>query len=61
MQFVEEKRSGKVSWRKRRMADWVETLQAKDNLIVSELFRRGRSMVECLEILSCALPKGSRV
>ena len=53
--------SGKVSWRKRRIADWVETLQAKDNLIVSELSRLGRSMLECMEILSIALQKGIRV
>jgi DNA invertase Pin-like site-specific DNA recombinase len=61
VQFVEEKVSGKVSWRKRRIADWVETLQAKDNLIVSELSRLGRSMLECMEILSIALQKGIRV
>ena len=61
VQFVEEKVSGKVSWRKRRVADWVETLQAKDNIIVSELSRLGRSMLECMEILSIALQKGIRV
>jgi len=61
VQFVEEKVSGKVSWRKRRIANWVETLQAKDNLIVSELSRLGRSMLECMEILSIALQKGIRV
>jgi len=61
VQFVEEKVSGKVSWRKRRIADWVETLQAKDNIIVSELSRLGRSMLECMEILSIALQKGIRV
>jgi len=61
VQFVEEKVSGKVSWRKRRIADWVETLQAKDTLIVSELSRLGRSMLECMEILSIALQKGIRV
>jgi DNA invertase Pin-like site-specific DNA recombinase len=61
VQFVEEKVSGKVSWRKRRIADWVETLQAQDNLIVSELSRLGRSMLECMEILSIALQKGIRV
>jgi DNA invertase Pin-like site-specific DNA recombinase len=60
-QFVEEKVSGKVSWRKRRIADWVETLQAKDNIIVSELSQLGRSMLECMEILSIALQKGIRV
>ena len=48
-------------WRKRRIADWVETLQAKDNIIVSELSRLGRSMLECMEILSIALQKGIRV
>ena len=58
---VEEKVSGQVPWRKRRIADWVETLQAKDNLIVSELSRLGRSMLECMEILSIALQKGIRV
>lgn len=61
VQFVEEKVSGKISWRKRRIADWVETLQAKDNLIVSELSRLGRSMLECMEILSIALQKGIQV
>ncbi len=61
VQFVEEKVSGKVPWRKRRIADWVETLQAKDTLIVSELSRLGRSMLECMEILSIALQKGIRV
>ena len=53
--------SGKVSWRKRRIADWLETLQAKDNIIVGEISRLGRSMLECMEILSIALQKGIRV
>ena len=61
VQFVEEKVSGKVTWRKRRIADLLETLQAKDNLIISELSRLGRSMLECMEILSIALQKGIRV
>ena len=61
VQFVEEKVSGKIPWRKRRIADLVETLQAKDTLIVSELSRLGRSMLECMEILSIALQKGIRV
>ena len=61
VQFVEEKVSGKVSWRKRRIANLLETLQAKDTLIVSELSRLGRSMLECMEILYLALQKGIRV
>ena len=59
VQFVEERVSGKVPWRQRRIADLLETLQAKDTLIVSELSRLGRSMLECMEILSI-LFMGSR-
>src|SRR5262245_29406741 len=61
VQFVEEKVSGKVAWRQRRIADLLETLQAKDNIVVSELSRLGRSMLECMEILSIAVQKGIRV
>ena len=43
VQFVEERVSGKVPWRKRRLADLLETLQAKDTIIVSELSRLNRS------------------
>jgi DNA invertase Pin-like site-specific DNA recombinase len=57
VQFVEERVSGKVSWRKRRIADELAALTAQDNLIVSELSRLGRSMLECMEILSIAAQK----
>ena len=55
--FEEEKISGKVSWKKRKIADVLENLQAGDNIIVSELSRLGRSMLECMEILSIATEK----
>ena len=58
VRFVEEKISGKVSWRKRKIADILETAQKGDNIIVSELSRLGRSMLECMEILSIATQKG---
>src|SRR5258708_31474611 len=58
VQFVEEKVSGKVSWRKRKIAEILETAQKDDNIIVSELSRLGRSMLECMEILSIATQKG---
>lgn len=61
VQFVEERVSGKVSWRKRKIADELESLSAKDNLVVSELSRLGRSMLECMEILSIAVQKGINV
>jgi DNA invertase Pin-like site-specific DNA recombinase len=59
--FVEEKVSGKVSWRKRKIAEILETSQKDDNIIVSELSRLGRSMLECMEILSIATQKGINV
>lgn len=58
VQWVEETVSGKVSWRKRKIASVLEQLKAGDTLIVSELSRLGRSMLECMEILSIAFQKG---
>ncbi len=57
VQFVEEKISGTVSWRKRKIFDIVYSLKSGDNIIVSELSRLGRSMLECMEILSIATDK----
>ncbi|HTS44534.1 MAG TPA: recombinase family protein [Puia sp.] len=61
VQFVEEKVSGKISWRKRKIAEILETAQKGDNIIVSELSRLGRSMLECMEILSIATQKGINI
>ena len=55
--FVEEKISGKVSWRNRKLAEVFGSLQANDAIVVSELSRLGRSMLECMEILSVAAQK----
>ena len=55
--FTEEKASGKISWRKRKVADVLDKLGDGDNIIVSELSRLGRSMLECMEILSIASQK----
>ena len=55
--FVEKKISGKLSWRNRKLADALGSLQANDAIIVSELSRLGRSMLECMEILSVAAQK----
>lgn len=59
--FIEEVVSGKVSWRKRKINDVLENLKAGDSIIVSELSRLGRSMLECMEILSVSLQKGVHV
>ena len=57
VEWVEETVSGRVSWKKRKIADVLEHLQAGDSLLVSELSRLGRSMLECMEILSIAKKK----
>ena len=57
VRFVEEMVSGKISWRKRKIFDIITELKAGDNIIVSELSRLGRSMLECMEILSIATDK----
>jgi DNA invertase Pin-like site-specific DNA recombinase len=59
--FIEEKISGKVSVRKRKIADILEELQDGYNIVISELSRLGRSMLECMEILSIATQKGINV
>lgn len=57
VKFVEETVSGRVTWKKRKIAEIIESLGTGDNLIVSELSRLGRSMLECMEILSVASQK----
>ena len=57
VQFVEETVSGRVAWRQRRIAEILDDLQAGDRLVVSELSRLGRSMLECMEILAIATDK----
>ena len=57
VEWVKEQVSGRVSWKKRQIAQVLEGLQEGDNLIVSELSRLGRSMLECMEILSIASQK----
>jgi DNA invertase Pin-like site-specific DNA recombinase len=59
--WVEETVSGRVSWRKRKIADILEQTELGDTLIVSELSRLGRSMLECMEILSVASEKGVHI
>jgi DNA invertase Pin-like site-specific DNA recombinase len=56
--FVEETISGKVNWRSRKIANILDEAKTGDKIIVSELSRLGRSMLECMEILSIATQKG---
>jgi len=57
IEWVEEKASGRVSWKQRKIAHVIDELRAGDSIIVSELSRLGRSMLECMEILSISLQK----
>jgi DNA invertase Pin-like site-specific DNA recombinase len=59
--WVEETVSGRLSWKKRQIARILDEAQPSDHLIVSELSRLGRSMLECMEILSVAAEKGIHV
>jgi len=61
VEWVEETVSGRVSWKMRKIADVLEQLQAGDTLLVSELSRLGRSMLECMEILSIASQKEIKI
>jgi DNA invertase Pin-like site-specific DNA recombinase len=58
VEWIEETVSGRVSWRKRAIAHVFDQLQTGDNLVVSELSRLGRSMLDCMELLSLAAQKG---
>ena len=50
--FVEEKISGMKSWKKRKLYEVVQSMQSGDKLVVPELSRLGRSLVEVLEVLN---------
>ena len=52
VQFIEEKVSGLKSWKVRKLKDLVDSMTAGDVLIVPELSRLGRSLVEVLEVLN---------
>lgn len=55
--FVEEKISGAIHWKKRELGSIIESMSEGDHLIVSEFSRLGRSMLECMEIMSHCLEK----
>lgn len=59
--FVEEVVSGKVSWKQRKIKNIIDELGEGDNLILSELSRLGRSMLECIEIISIASQNGTNI
>jgi DNA invertase Pin-like site-specific DNA recombinase len=54
VEWVEEKASGKISWKDRKIKPLLDGMQKGDNLIVAELSRLGRSMLDILEIVKIA-------
>lgn len=58
VEWVEEKVSGKKSWKQRKIKEWIDKLGDGDRIIVPELSRLGRSMLEIMEMLSIAKEKG---
>jgi len=58
VEFVQETVSGfKTKWRNRKLKPLIDSLEKGDKLIVPELSRLGRSMLESMEILSIAKNK----
>ena len=55
--FREDKQSGTISWRQRGLGEIIDNLSQNDNLIVSEFSRLGRSMLECIEVITVCLEK----
>lgn len=55
--FIEEKISGAIHWKKRELGSIIDSLSTGENLIVSEFSRLGRSMLECMEIITLCLEK----
>jgi DNA invertase Pin-like site-specific DNA recombinase len=59
--WVEEKVSGIKSWRERKIKQVIDGLGDGDRLIVPELSRLGRSMLEIMEMLPIAKDKGINI
>lgn len=61
MDFVQEQISGRVSYKKRLLGNLLNDLHKGDILIVSELSRLGRSVLEILEILKTSSDVGIKI
>jgi DNA invertase Pin-like site-specific DNA recombinase len=59
--FIEETVSGRVSYKERELGKVISGLSKDDVLIVSELSRLGRSMLEIMTLLCDLSEKGIRV
>ncbi|MGE4287021.1 MAG: recombinase family protein [Phycisphaerae bacterium] len=61
VEWVEEKVSGTKDWKKRKLGEVITELDAGDSIVVSELSRLGRSLLQILEIIECCRSKDVKV
>lgn len=61
VEIITETVSGTVRWDKRELGALIERLKKSDTLIVTELSRLGRSMLEVMEVLSILSKRGVKV
>ena len=61
LKFVEDTASGTTPWRERSIGSLLETGKTGDIIIVAEVSRLGRSILQVLEILEVAAGKGISV
>ena len=61
IRFIEDVCSGRKTWRERRLKEIMEQMQPGDSLLVAEISRLGRSMLEVMEILSQCADRGIHV
>ena len=59
--FVTEKVSGAVSWKNRKLKNVVESLFAGDVIIVPELSRIGRNIIDIFDVLEILTNKGVKI
>lgn len=61
VEFISEKISGMKSWKSRKLFEVVQNMQPGDKMIVPELSRLGRSLVDVLEVLKELTDRGVKV
>lgn len=61
VEFISEKVSGTMSWKKRKLFEVVNIMNKGDILIVPELSRLGRSLVDVLDVLNTLSDKDVKV
>jgi DNA invertase Pin-like site-specific DNA recombinase len=61
VELLSESVSGRVSWQERELVTLINKLKKGDTLIVSELSRLGRSILEIFELISILLRNGVEV